>query len=159
MLAHSWDVLKINSSLEAHSSDRLHQRSGVQESRVRGGAASWPSLAAVVVCGGVQSRRGMQSRGARTCRVRGVGGLTCHCALATSPRKTVWMKTELFGRACQAYDRFDTVRLFETRNQDYFVFRSRFPTGNQAICDVSARRTNHGTWSWPTCDVRADCKR
>ena len=31
-----------------------HQRSGMRESRVRGGAASWPSLAAVAVCGGVQ---------------------------------------------------------------------------------------------------------
>ena len=50
----SWEVLKIISSLEAHSSGRLHQRSGVRESRMRGGAASWPSLAAVAVCGGVQ---------------------------------------------------------------------------------------------------------
>ena len=54
MHTQSWEVLKIISSLEAHSSVRLHQRSGVRESRVRGGAASWPSLAAVAVCGGVQ---------------------------------------------------------------------------------------------------------
>ena len=40
--------------LQAHASGRLHQRSGVRESRVRGGAASWPSLVAAAVCGGVQ---------------------------------------------------------------------------------------------------------
>ena len=54
MHAQSREVLKIISSLEAHSSDRLYQRSGVRELRVRGDAASWASLAAVAVCGGVQ---------------------------------------------------------------------------------------------------------
>ena len=46
-------------SLEAHSSVSVSirgraSRLGVRESRVRGGAASWPNLAAVAVCGGVQ---------------------------------------------------------------------------------------------------------
>ena len=63
-------VLKFTSSLEAHSSDRLHQRSGVRAiARVRGGAASWPSLAAVAEFGGVQEcnlRRAWGARRGRT---------------------------------------------------------------------------------------------
>ena len=62
MHTQSWEVLKIISSLEAHSSGRLHQRSGVRESCVRGGAASWPKFGGR---GGVRRRAGMQSRGAR----------------------------------------------------------------------------------------------
>ena len=66
MHTQSWEVLKIILSLEAHSSVRLHQRSGVGQSRVRGGAASWPSLAAVAVYGGV-----------RECISRRAWGLQC----------------------------------------------------------------------------------
>ena len=70
----SWEVLKIISSLEAHSSGRLHQRSGVRESR---GARRRGLLTKFGGRGGrVRRRAGMQSRGARG--VRGVGGLTCH---------------------------------------------------------------------------------
>ena len=67
----------------------------MRESRVRGGAATWPSLAAVAVCGGMQKRNDLAARawavggelerstsgravGCEASVVCGLGGLTCH---------------------------------------------------------------------------------
>ena len=54
MHAQSREALDIKSSSRGALLGRLHQTSGVRESRVRGGAAIWPSLAAVAACGGVR---------------------------------------------------------------------------------------------------------
>ena len=60
------------------------QTSGVRESRVRGGAATRPSLAAVAVCGGLQ-KRNLATRAGRD--ARGLSGLTCHGHGPERPRK------------------------------------------------------------------------
>ena len=60
-----------------HSSGRLHQRSGVRESRVRDGAAPWPSLAAVAVCGGLQECNLTARVGCKAWRVAQTCGVQC----------------------------------------------------------------------------------
>ena len=66
-------------------------------SRVHGGAATWPSLAAVAVCGGVQKRNIATRVGCEACRALGaLGGLTCHCALPLATGQSRRGKNRVF---------------------------------------------------------------
>ena len=77
--AQTQEDLNIKSSSREALLGRLHQTSGVRETRVRGGAAIWPSLAAMARCGGGVRECNLAARVGRLRALsRGVGGRTCH---------------------------------------------------------------------------------
>ena len=95
-VARGREVLENIPSLVSHSSGRLHQRSGVRESHVCGGAATWPSLAAVAAWRCAAACR-IQKCNLRLRRAWGARpgpapgrrspATWANCALATGPRK------------------------------------------------------------------------
>ena len=81
--AQSWEVLKIISSLEAHSSV-VSIRGRACGNRACAAARPLGQVWRIGGRGGVRRRAGMQYRGARG--VRGVGGLTCYWPRARGTR-------------------------------------------------------------------------